>query len=129
MVDPSSEHVTSIFLAELFATIEIPFVTIKNLDVRDHHIVNHFHSLASSARSVGHRSAAGGVTAGQARDQRRSSRFATVAEFLKEKKIGRDFRFVNSNLAHELGQMLPELLSYFKMFNSKVTTSFYLKNP
>ena len=33
----------------------------------------------------------------------------------------------NSNLAHELGQMLPELLGYFKMFNSMATPSFFPK--
>ena len=32
-------------------------------------------------------------------------------------------------LPDELGRLPPELLSYFKMFNSKVTTSFFPKNP
>ena len=59
--------------------------------------------------------------------RRPSSRFATVHEFLGEKR-GRGFRFVNSNLSHELGHLVPELLIYFKMFNSMATTCFFPKN-
>ena len=46
-------------VAPVFATIEIQVATVKNIDVRDHHIVNHFHSQTSSARSVGRGTARG----------------------------------------------------------------------
>ena len=41
------------------------------------------------------------------------------------KKIDNGIRFVHSNLAHELGRLPPELLSYFKMFGENAIVYFF----